>query len=133
MSESMNRDNRQRAVLQWVSDTFGEPATAVEERVLRVLEEAVELAQAEGVTRDRARSVVDYVFSKPPGDPSQEVGGLGVTLLAYCEASGLLADTEEQHEFDRVIAMDPTLFRARHNKKADAGIAVRAAEPGDKR
>jgi len=122
----MNRDNRQRAVLQWVIETFGEPAAAPMERALRVLEEAVELAQAEGLTRDRAIDVVEYVFGKPAGTPSQEAGGLGVTLLAYCEARSLSADEAEQREFDRVMAVDPAQFRARHNKKAEAGIAVRA-------
>ena len=129
MSESMSRDNRQRAVFQWVRDTFGDPSTVAGERVKRVLEEAAELAQSEGLTRDHARAIVDYVFGKPPGDPAQEVGGLGVTLLAYCESRGISADREERLEFERVLAVDPAHFRARHNRKADAGIAVRVPEP----
>ena len=122
------RDDRQRATFQWVADTFGAPSTVSIERAFRVLEEAAELAQAEGMTVERAIDIVRYVFGKPAGDPAQEVGGLGVTLLAYCEARGLSADAEEQREFDRVLAIDPAHFRARHNKKADAGIAVRASE-----
>jgi hypothetical protein len=124
------RDARQRAVLQWVGDTFGPLALAPYERAQRVLEEAVELGQAEGLTPERARAVVDHVYGKPPGDPAQEAGGLGVTLLAYCEARGLSADGEEVREFRRVLAIDPAHFRARHNVKADAGIAVRVPEGG---
>lgn len=124
----MSRNIRQRGVFQWVRETFGDPSTAPSERVKRVLEEAVELAQAEGMTQDHALAIVGYVFGKPKGDPAQEVGGLGVTLLAYCEARGLSADAEEAREFERVLAIDPAHFRARHNKKADAGIAVRAPD-----
>jgi hypothetical protein len=128
----MNRDNRQRAVLQWVSDTFGQPSLTPMERAFRVLEEAVELAQAEGMARERAIDIVEYVFRKPPGTHSQEAGGLGVTLLAYCEARDLSADAEEAREFDRVMAIDPAEFRERHNRKAEAGIAVRAASAESK-
>lgn len=126
----MNRDDRQKSVLKWVGETFGERSLAPLERVLRVLEEAVELAQAEGMTLDRARAVVDYVFNKPPGDPSQEVGGLGVTLLAYCASRGFSADAAEELERRRVLDIDPEYFRARHNVKADAGIAVRITDKG---
>jgi hypothetical protein len=122
------RDARQRAVLQWVGGTFGPLARTPYERAQRVLEEAVELGQAEGLTPERTRAVVDHVYGKPPGDPAQEAGGLGVTLLAYCEARGLSADGEEVREFDRVLSIDPAQFRARHNAKADAGLAVRAPE-----
>lgn len=124
----MNRDDRQQAVLQWAGDTFGVAALAPDERVLRVLEEVIELAQAEGITRDQARTVVDHVFGKPPGDPVQEVGGVGVTLLAYCQTRGISADRAEQSEFDRVRTTDPMRFRERQNKKVAAGIAVRAPE-----
>ena len=65
----MNRNVRQREVFQWVRETFGDPSTVASERIKRVLEEAVELAQAEGMTRDHARAIVDYVFSKPKGRP----------------------------------------------------------------
>lgn len=124
----VDRDNRQKAVIQWVEDTFGKSSLTTRERALRVLEEAIELAQAEGIEINQACSVAEHVFSKPPGDPVQEVGGLGVTLLAYCEARGVSADMEERREFNRVLAVDPAHFRARHNKKADASIAARAPE-----
>ena len=125
---SRDRDDRQKAIFQWVADTFGAPSLTPIERAMRVLEEATELAQAEGMTVERAIDIVRYVFSKPVGERAQEAGGLGVTLLAYCEARGISADAEELREFGRVMAIDPAHFRARHNKKADAGIAVRAPE-----
>ena len=125
---NLKRNLRQSAVFHWVRATFGEPSTVASERVLRVLEEAIELAQAEGIPQDRVLASVEYVYRKPVGDPAQEVGGLGVTLLAYCETKGISADEEEAREFDRVVKIDADHFRARHNKKADAGIAVRVKE-----
>ncbi len=123
------RDERQRAVLRWVEGTFGPVALAPVERAARLLEEVVELAQAAGLSRHLAFSVFDHVYGKPPGEPAQEAGGVGVTLLAYCESVGLSADGEEAREFARVLATDPAHFRARHNAKADAGVAVRVEVP----
>lgn len=122
------RDDRQRAVVQWAGDTFGPDSLTPTERATRVLEEVVELAQAEGVPRERALAVLDHVYGKAPGDPAQEVGGIGVTLLAYCAVREISADAEEVREIARVLAIDPAHFRARHNAKADAGIAVPAPE-----
>ena len=118
------RDERQLAVLHWVADTFGVSTLTREERMRRFVEEAVELAQSEHLSREAVVAVVDHVYGKPPGDPSQEVGGVGVTLLAYCAVRGFSADAEEVREFERVRAIDPAHFRARHNAKAVAGIAA---------
>jgi hypothetical protein len=124
----MERDVRQKRIFEWVESTFGHAASVPRERALRLLEEAVELAQAEGLSIGHVQGVVDHVFSKPPGAPEQEAGGVGVTLLAYCASKRISADEEEARETARVLAIDPSYFRARHNKKADAGIAVRAPE-----
>jgi len=127
---SDNRDLRQVAVLQWVTETFGASASTPKERALRLLEEAIELAQVEGVEVGDVFAVAEHVYGKPAGTPAQEVGGVGVTLLAYCESRRISAETAEQHEFERVLSVDPAVFRARHNKKANAGIAAYAPEPG---
>jgi len=121
-----SRDDRQRSVLRWVTETFGEQTLVLQERVMRFFEESVELAQAEGLTREEVLAVVEHVFKKPPGDPQQEAGGVGVTLLAYCAVRGFSADSPEETEFKRVVRIDPVRFRERQNVKADADIAVRA-------
>jgi len=121
------RDRRQAAILDWTQRTFGHATTAIAERINRFIEESVELAQAEGMPIDVLRSIVDHVYAKKPGDPFQEAGSVGVTLLAYCSAKGISAEAAEVAETHRVFAIDPEYFRKRHNAKADAGIAVRAA------
>lgn len=119
------RDVRQGAIWDWTCGTFGEDACTSKERAMRFLEEAIELVQAEGIDIAAINAVLAHVLAKEPGNPVQEAGGVGLTLLAYCESKGFSADDAEAGELVRVKAIDPEKFRARHNKKADAGIAVR--------
>jgi hypothetical protein len=111
----MPRDDRQEAVKQWAVNAFGEASLAVHERVARLLEEVIELAQAEQFPPDQIARLVDHVYSKPPGSREQEIGGIGVTLLAY-EA--------EEREVLRVMSKTLEHFRARQNAKAAAGVAL---------
>lgn len=120
------RDDLQEVVLRWVQRTFGAELLAPQERVARLLEEVVELAQAEDLPEERALALVRHVYSKPPGSPLQEVGGVGVTLLAYCGSKGISADTAERMELDRVLSLPAEHFRRRQAAKANAGVA---AEP----
>jgi hypothetical protein len=128
----MTRNERQALVYRWVGDTFGYANLETKERCKRFIEEAIELAQAEGLTDEQVRALVAYVYEKPSGAVYQEVGGVGTTLLAYCEAKGVSADQAEEDEFRRVLKMDPEHFRRRQNVKAAAGIANRAPVAGPK-
>lgn len=115
---------RQSAVTRWTADTFGhDNAHHRGERVARFTEEALELAQAGGFTLEDLMLLAQHVFAKPPGTVSQEIGGVGVTLLSLAEAHGLDADACEAAEFERVRAIDTATFIVRHNKKAEAGVA----------
>lgn len=79
----------QSRVAPWMQACFGPEISADRmERNHRLLEEALELVQANGCTRGEAHQLVDYVFGRPPGEVSQEVGGVMVTLAALCLASG---------------------------------------------
>lgn len=79
----------QERVGQWVLKAFGSfIATNRQERALRVVEEAIELAQAEGLNYSYVERVARRVYSRPEGNPRAEAGGVGVTYLAYCEAFG---------------------------------------------
>lgn len=124
------RDFRQTKVAAWVTTTFGSnpDAVAPQERAARLLEEALELAQVEGLPRLEIRRLTDHVYGKPVGTRAQELGGVGVTLLAYAATVGLSADDEEAREFARVLALPPEHFWKRQNAKADAGVAVRVRE-----
>lgn len=116
-------DDRQATATRWSRETFGDEVTRDrKERVLRVLEEAIELAQAEGVTSEEAHRLVDYVLARPPGKAAQELGGVRLTLLIYASAAGFSADTAELAELERVLAKDPEVFRQRNREKRDAGV-----------
>jgi hypothetical protein len=122
------RDDRQATIARWTIEAFGqEQAISIEQRALRLLEEAVELAQACGVPVDMAHKLVEYVFS-----------GVSVTVLALAAAAGLSAEAEEVREVERVLSKGTAHFAARNKAKCDAGFyipptpmldALRAAAP----
>ena len=92
------------------------------ERAKRVLEEAVELAQAAGVTLLDAERVLYYVYDRPVGELSQEVGGVAITLASLCTANGLNLETEMWREIRRVLALPKEKFVAKRKLKHAAGI-----------
>ena len=92
----------QRRVEQWLDACFP-PAVRSNraERTHRFLEEALELAQANGCSRDDALALVEYVFGRPVGRPDEEVGGVMVTLAGLCSASGINMDDAGHRELER--------------------------------
>lgn len=80
----------QHRVAPWMQACFGPQIAADKvERNHRFLEEALELVQACGCSREDAHALVDYVFDRPVGYRWQEVGGVMVTLAALCLAHDL--------------------------------------------
>lgn len=79
----------QKRVDDWASRVFSDDIKGDKvERAMRFLEEATELAQATGLTAEKAHVVVDYVFGRPIGQSPQEVGGVMVTLAVLCQTLG---------------------------------------------
>lgn len=100
----------QRRVAEWLTACFPPSAcTDREERTHRFLEEALELAQANGCTREEAHRLVDYVFSREVGQPDLEVGGVMVTLAGLCAVAGIdmsdAGDRELQRNWARIDAI----------------------------
>jgi len=121
---AMGRDARQARVCEFVVTRFGHPNMGRLERAARVIEEALEIAQAEGMTVADVAKLGNYVYSKPVGKPSQEAAGLGVALLAYCAAISVSADTVAAAEVERIFSKPAEYFRERHAAKAAAGVAL---------
>lgn len=93
----------QHRVREWMHTIFPVPLyTNTEQRCLRFLEESTELVQALGLSRDQAAGVLDYVYSREIGIPSQEVGGTMITLAALCATEGLDAEQEAFTEYLRI-------------------------------
>ena len=120
----------QNRVGEWMHACFG-PAISCDkvERNFRFLEEALELVQALGCSRDEALALVDYVWSRPAGQPRQEVGGVMVTLAALCNAQDHRTRMDEcgSDELERCYQKIEKI-RAKHAAKP---VGIRMALPGD--
>lgn len=121
------RTERQQIAHKWALECFGEahvknPA----QRALRLLEEAVEMAQACGVTQDMAQKCVDVVYSRPVGEPFNEAGGIGLTLLILCETLEFDAEHAEAFELGRVLAKPREEFYKRNAEKVALGLDATA-------
>ena len=93
----------QTRVRKWVRECFGDKvANDKAERSHRFLEEALELFQAMKGTQEEATLLVAYVFGRPVGEPTQEVGGVSVTLAALCSAAGIDLEANAWAELQRV-------------------------------
>ena len=92
-------------VRKWAIDCFGqEVADNKAERNHRFMEEALELFQSLGGTPQEANMLVEYVFNRPVGEPSQEVGGVTVTLAALCAANELEMGDCAFYELTRITS-----------------------------
>lgn len=95
--------NYQSRIKDWLIACFGESiASDKEERSHRFLEEALELGQSVGLTKSEALELVEYVYNRPIGEKHQEVGGVMITLAAFCLAHNLDMQEEGERELKRV-------------------------------
>jgi hypothetical protein len=93
----------QERVEEWCLACFGQEITMSRgERNHRFIEEALELVQSLGYSREEAHRIVDYVFDRPTGEPSQELGGVVVTLNALATAFPMPVDYCGEKELARV-------------------------------
>lgn len=131
---SASRKERQARIALWVRAAFGEEqAASLPHRGIRMMEEAIELAQAAGTDKAMIHKLVDYVYDRPVGEIGQEFGGLSVTMLALANAAGLDLDEEEAKEVRRVLAKPLEHFTARNAAKDAAGFDGRAKKSLDQR
>lgn len=107
---SISLKELQERVGQWMRACFGEPITSDKiERNYRFLEEALELVQSLGLTKDEAHQLVDYVYGRPEGDTNQEMGGAIVTLAALSNAHGMRMDEAADAELERIWSKIETI------------------------
>lgn len=116
----VEREQRQQVVVEWGARCFGVEHMADKiVRAARFFEEAAELVQAVGLSRDHALRAFDHVYGRSAGEPWQEAGGVGVTLMALCNALGLSADDCEVKEIARCLSKSPESFAARNVAKIE--------------
>jgi NTP pyrophosphatase (non-canonical NTP hydrolase) len=93
----MTKENFQQRVAEWLTACFSNR----EERTHRFIEEALELAQASGCSREDVYCLVDYVFSRPVGQVKLEVGDVMITLAALSAAFGINMNDAANDMLDR--------------------------------
>jgi NTP pyrophosphatase (non-canonical NTP hydrolase) len=87
----------------WAVRCFGQDiATDKLERTYRFTEESLELAQATGMTKEDVLAMVEYVYSRPPGAPAQEVGGVLVTLANLASANDISMEASGSDALEEV-------------------------------
>lgn len=119
----MSLSRLQERIAAWVVRTFGlKVLLDREERGLRHVEEAIELAQALGVSKKRIYRLVNVVYKKPVGEISQEIAGSFVTLLSVGEATSIDVYEAAIKEIERVESLPPEHFQKRNAAKAAAGV-----------
>jgi hypothetical protein len=100
------------------------------ERAKRVLEEALELAQSEGVEIEHVRKQTEYVYSRDAGEPCKEAGDLLFCIFAWCYAVrqdpfvllGLcLTDAERPKRMAEI--------RRKVTAKNEAGLTIARGQP----
>lgn len=93
-------------------------------RALRLTEEAVELAQAYGLPKEKVLDLVEIVYGRPPGKPEQELGGVMMTATVLAGAHGHDPDRYFEIELRRVLAKSSDHFAKRNQDKIDLGLTA---------
>lgn len=120
----------QARVQPWMAACFGPVISAARlERGDRLLEEVLELLQSGDYPRERIAALTDYVWSRPAGEPHQEVGGVMVTLAAYCLAHGLDMHEAGETELARIWTKVEAIRAKQAAKPTGSALPIAAPAP----
>lgn len=110
--------------LGWAVVTFGSIAADERERVMRFVEEAIEVGHAAGIETGVLGRIVDRVYSRPTGDLQLEMAQAGLCLGTLAAKIGLDLRVAEAEEFTRIQAIPKEEWERRHAAKVALGIAA---------
>lgn len=120
----------QEGVSGWMAQCFAPSLYSnMTERGDRLLEEVLELLQAHGYDQTRVPTLVNYVYGRPTGEPAQEVGGVMVTLAAYCTVAGLDMHAAGDVELARITKPE-VMERIRAKQEAKNALHFDTPLPG---
>lgn len=125
----------QSAVSKWMVETFGDKiAMDPLERIMRFLEEAMELAQTLGMTEAECGRVASYVWGRPAGEVNNEVGGVMVTLAALCHRQEVDLSAAALGELTRIDTpemrkriFEKQAFKRQQGLTSDGGFRAEAS------
>lgn len=113
----------QERIQQWLGKVFdAQTRNSVQERALRLCEEAIELAQALGTNQQQLHKLIDYVYDRPVGSVGQEIAGTMVTLVAVACAAGCDLEGVTLAEADRIER--PEIIKKIQDRQAEKRAAL---------
>ena len=115
-------DERQKRALVWAKSVYGERVTDRRYQAFRFLEEACELAQAQGLNFQDMLKVLAYVDERPAGETSVEIGDVLLSVDIMSENLGLSVDGCHTDTLTRIQALDADKCRAKDEAKCAAGL-----------
>lgn len=110
-------------VLDWAKRCFGTVHVHNPKvRALRLVEEAIEVAQAFDVDADKLHKIITVVYSREKGQWEQEIGG--VMMTAAVLAGARFYDIEDlfDREIRRVFSKPAEHFALRNQEKNGLGL-----------
>lgn len=117
---------RQERILDWAIETFGNVAADRHERAMRFVEEAIELAQSCGLSRETIAAITERAYSRRAGALDSELAQAGMTLEALAEQIGFDLSNLVGNEFNRVREVPKEEWARRHAAKTAIGITANA-------
>lgn len=120
--QAFDQTHLENRVREWVVSRIGPEHMTTRERAMRLLEEAIELAQAEGVTREQVDCQVAYTYSSKPGDPRQEASGVAICLYGWASAAGATLQEIGLAEMERIEARSAAEVQERLARKVKGTV-----------
>ena len=115
----------QRESVTWAGKAFGwDHVNNRQLRALRMIEEAVEVAQALHLPKEKVLLAVEHVYKRRPGQIAQELGGLMVTIAVLAQAIVVDPMAAFEAEVRRVLSMPLEHFAKRNREKNALGLNV---------
>ncbi len=117
----------QARVAPWVVACFGDEVARDElERMDRFVEEVFEAVQSRGYDPARIDALNAYVYGREPGETRQEIGGVMMTLAAWCNAIGQDMHEAAEAELTRVWCKVDTIRAKQAAKPKGSALPVAA-------
>jgi hypothetical protein len=113
---------RQRRAWDWAVSVYGAISRGRRYQAFRFLEEALELAQNQGLSFEDMVRVARYVSDRKVGDTKVEIGDVALCLDILAENLGLSVDGCLTSCLSRIQSLDPEACRAKDQAKIAYGL-----------
>jgi hypothetical protein len=113
---------RQVRALAWATEVYGDRVKSARYQAFRFIEEAMELAQTQGLTLADLVRTAEYVSARKVGDTKVEIGDVVFTLDILAENLGISVDGCHTTCLNRIKGLDPERCREKDAAKIAEGL-----------